>query len=119
MRLSSACSFVFVISAACAPSEPVPQPRENTRSVAQAISGTCTNGEADGTFVEHCVLAGGSETRCSGGTAMCCRSCGDGEGCTTACFDRTEDVREEPKNLRPPHVLYMFYSADQVEEIKK
>jgi hypothetical protein len=48
-----------------------------------------------GDFVNKCALAGGDETRCSGGTPMCCKK--DGKG-GTHCYDNPDDVkRKGPK----------------------
>ena len=43
-------------------------------------------------FVNKCALAGGDETRCSGGTPMCCKKQADGG---THCYDNPDDVKRK------------------------
>ena len=59
------------------------------------VTGSCTNkNDVPGDFVNKCALAGGSEVRCSSGTAMCCIKNAAG----THCYDNTDDVkRKGPK----------------------
>ena len=56
--------------------------------------GSCTNkNDVPGNFVNQCVLAGGTEVRCSSGTPMCCVK--DSAG--TRCYDTIKDVKRAPK----------------------
>ncbi|HKQ30521.1 MAG TPA: hypothetical protein VJS66_04475, partial [Burkholderiales bacterium] len=61
-----------------------------------------------GDFVNRCALAGGDETRCSGGTPMCCKK--DGQG-GTHCYDNPDDVKRRgprvglPGQTPPPTIL--------------
>ncbi len=60
------------------------------------VTGSCTNkNDVPGDFVNKCALAGGSEVRCSSGTAMCCIKNAQGG---VNCYDNTDDVkRKDPK----------------------
>jgi hypothetical protein len=96
---------------------------ENVGSVRQALDEeTCSSTEGiSGAFIEACLLAGGDRVACSSGSAMCCRPCVAGEGCTSHCFDRISDVREaEPTKDRassgdpPPDTIGPKYEPKAV-----
>lgn len=54
--------------------------------------GCKTANDIPGDFVNKCALAGGTETRCSGGTPMCCKKQADG---SMHCYDDPNDVKRK------------------------
>ncbi len=82
-------NMLFVLIAVLLVSSYTVEARQNTGG------GSCTNkNDVPGDFVNQCVLAGGSEVRCSSGTPMCCVK--DSQG--TRCYDTIGDVkRRTPK----------------------
>jgi hypothetical protein len=98
-RVVTGFTFTLLLASivACAETPDTSERRDvEVRQTQQPLKACTSSRDVPGTFIEACLLAGGSEVRCSSGTSMCCRACTAEEDCDTACFDRVEDVREAP-----------------------
>jgi hypothetical protein len=99
IAIGSTLALVLASIVACAePPDTSGRPDVEIRQTQQPLKACTSSRDVPGTFIDACLLAGGSEVRCSSGTSMCCRPCTAAEDCDTACFDRVEDVREAPKD---------------------
>jgi hypothetical protein len=95
---TSALVLALSIAACAAPPDEGANGAVRIQQTKQALKNCTSSSDVPGRFIDACLLAGGSEVRCSSGTSMCCRKCTADEDCDTACFDRVEDVREAPKD---------------------
>ncbi len=61
----------------------------------------CSGGEVPGSYIEACLLAGGTSVSCDGGVAWCCRPCHAGEagGCDEYCNQDPDGIRTAPTGL--------------------
>jgi hypothetical protein len=99
VRRTAPGSAAIVVALACSSgAEPgASEPPGAETSLAQKRSFTPTpcgdDASIPGSFIEACVLAGGSSVDCDGGVAYCCEPCPElGDDCVEHCSQNPEDI---------------------------